>query len=415
MKKLYTLCLCAVLCACGGNAKQQASATHEKMEEEKQTIQENISGKSETTAMKQKPTEILNIDFKQTYPKKGIDLEEIADVSYIPLETTDRSLVQAIRQIEISDSIIIIGDYSNAVIAFDRQGKFLWSFNKQGGGPEEYNTLTTLCVDFNKKEIYILDFYTRYRIMVYSFEGKFIRRLKLDQMVWPSNLYDYDKEYLIAYDIYNETETNANKRPYILIDKQNGKVSSLPIKLKKRNSNSNWIQKGDQYYVHKHVIEPIIKSEEGVVISDFALDTIYSYNNHRLAPIAIRKNTDESILSTISVYGDRYSILNVIKRTKDTRGQYTGTADSKLLLLDKAKGTIHDASLIPSDMEIKNTPAWERYKQNLPNDNMCIMQLRIETLSNLLKENRLRGKLKEVALSLEEDANPVLMIAHLKR
>ena len=33
MRKLYTLCLCAVLCACGGNGKQQAPATTEKIVE----------------------------------------------------------------------------------------------------------------------------------------------------------------------------------------------------------------------------------------------------------------------------------------------------------------------------------------------------------------------------------------------
>lgn len=39
MKKIHTLCLCAILCACGGNAKQQASATIENAIEEKQTPQ----------------------------------------------------------------------------------------------------------------------------------------------------------------------------------------------------------------------------------------------------------------------------------------------------------------------------------------------------------------------------------------
>ena len=39
-------------------------------------------------------------------------MEEIANVSYIPLETTDKSLIQTILKIDMSDNIIIIGDYS---------------------------------------------------------------------------------------------------------------------------------------------------------------------------------------------------------------------------------------------------------------------------------------------------------------
>ena len=402
--KFYPILLCAALCACGGgNAKQPVAD----VETTKDTMQ--------VTKGVSKPGGIPYLDFNKKYPSKDICLEEIANVSYIPLETTDKSLIQTILKIDMSDNIIIIGDYSNAVIAFDKQGKFLWSFNKRGGGPEEYNAIITLCVDFDKKEIYILDLYTRYRIMVYSFDGKFIRRLKLDQKVWPSNLYNYDKDYLIAYDIYNETESNANKRPYILINKQNGKVSSIPIKLKKRNSNASWIQKGEQFYIHKHVIEPIIKTEKGVIISDFALDTIYNYQNHHLTPIAIRKNIDESVLSSITAYGSRYSFLNFIERSKNSKGQYEGTTDSKLFLIDKKEGTVYDASIIPSDMKIKNTPIWERYKQDLPNDNLLIKQLSVELLSRLSEENKLKGTLKEVASKLKEDDNPVLMIVHLKR
>ena len=39
MRKLYTLYLCAILCACGGNGMQQASATPEEIVEETRTSQ----------------------------------------------------------------------------------------------------------------------------------------------------------------------------------------------------------------------------------------------------------------------------------------------------------------------------------------------------------------------------------------
>ena len=84
-------------------------------------------------------------------------------------------------------------------------------------------------------------------------------------------------------------------------------------------------------------------------------------------------------------------------------------------MIDKKEGTVYDASIIPSDMKIKNTPIWERYKQDLPNDNLLIKQLSVELLSRLSEENKLKGTLKEIASKLKEDDNPVLMIVHLKR
>ena len=107
--------------------------------------------------------------------------------------------------------------------------------------------------------------------------------------------------------------------------------------------------------------------------------------------------------------------MNFIERSKDSKGQYEGTTDSKLFLIDKKEGTVYDASIIPSDTKIKNTPIWERYKQDLPNDNLLIKQLSVELLSRLSEENKLKGTLKEVASKLKEDDNPVLMIVHLKR
>ena len=99
--KFYPILLCAALCACGGgNAKQPVAD----VETTKDTMQ--------VTKGVSKPGGIPYLDFNKKYPSKDICLEEIANVSYIPLETTDKSLIQTILKIDMSDNIIIIGDYS---------------------------------------------------------------------------------------------------------------------------------------------------------------------------------------------------------------------------------------------------------------------------------------------------------------
>ena len=111
MRKLYTLCLCAVLCACGGNGKQQTSTTSEKATEEKQTSMYPI-----------------HIPFEEGMEvEREVKLSEIADsVTYIRLETTDEGLVRGFQPslMRCTSKYFIFGEFQN-VIQFTRDGKFV--------------------------------------------------------------------------------------------------------------------------------------------------------------------------------------------------------------------------------------------------------------------------------------------------
>lgn len=50
------------------------------------------------------------IDVNKEYPVKRIDIHELADVTYIPLETTENSLLQTFAGGAISDSGIVAFD-----------------------------------------------------------------------------------------------------------------------------------------------------------------------------------------------------------------------------------------------------------------------------------------------------------------
>ena len=96
------------------------------------------------------------IDLNKDYPTKRIDIHEIADVEYIPLETNEQSLIGNTDFQAISDKYIIIGDMKYfQIIIFDRQGKFIRCINKRGQGPGEYNSFYAFDVDFDKEEIFI--------------------------------------------------------------------------------------------------------------------------------------------------------------------------------------------------------------------------------------------------------------------
>ena len=97
------------------------------------------------------------IDLEKEYPVKRIDIHEIADVEYIPLETTDESVLMNGWEKSISDKYIILADTGNGTyrfLIFDRQGKYIRTIDRQGQGPGEYLNFTSFDVDFEKEEIY---------------------------------------------------------------------------------------------------------------------------------------------------------------------------------------------------------------------------------------------------------------------
>ena len=96
---------------------------------------------------------VIDIDKARDYPVKRIEIREVADVEYIPLETTKKSLVATyvIQGYHVSDKYIVLFQDGRDILLFDRSGKYLWTVNRRGGGPEEYHRISSLAVDFAEK------------------------------------------------------------------------------------------------------------------------------------------------------------------------------------------------------------------------------------------------------------------------
>ena len=118
------------------------------------------------------------INTNKKYPFKEIILNDLADITYIPIETNDHVLINnGINALShFSDKYIIIVNYkSYDCYIFDRNGKIINFFNHKGQGPNEYLNIIGITADEVKKEIYIVDHPQKHRILVYSFDGDFIR------------------------------------------------------------------------------------------------------------------------------------------------------------------------------------------------------------------------------------------------
>ena len=115
----------------------------------------------------QNPHELLLSDFGE-------------EVTYIPLETLDESLVKlgSSSKMVVTDKYILVGENSAPLLCFDRAtGKFLHKIGSVGQGPGEYSGSTDMEVDAEAKRIYFRANPTQYHC--YDFGGKFLNTITL--------------------------------------------------------------------------------------------------------------------------------------------------------------------------------------------------------------------------------------------
>ena len=121
------------------------------------------------------------IDVLSTPKSIMTNLSDIAtDIEYIPLQTTDNSLISRINSIKVTGNYIYVVNGSlDKLFCFDKSGKYLFQLDKKGRGPEEYEYLTDFDVDMNST---ILAVYSRKDILLYKQTDKgfiFMNRLSL--------------------------------------------------------------------------------------------------------------------------------------------------------------------------------------------------------------------------------------------
>ncbi|OEK04601.1 hypothetical protein BFP71_14160 [Roseivirga misakiensis] len=97
---------------------------------------------------------ILKVKIDSKSPKTEFS-KQIATLSILGLEETERSLLDGIsRLIQTEEDIIIFDDQLLTGYRFNKQGKFLNSINSVGKGPNEYEQITDVIYRNNNIEIY---------------------------------------------------------------------------------------------------------------------------------------------------------------------------------------------------------------------------------------------------------------------
>lgn len=349
----------------------------------------------------------IAVDLRASYPQKELILQDFMDVEYIALETSGEFLCQG-RVLDIGKNIILVmNDIDDGdIFVFDRSGKGIRKINRRGNGGEEYTTIWGVVLDEDSEEIFVNDVVAR-NVMVYDLYGKFKRRLQHNEEIRYNNIYSFNRECLIC-EVTNDSQA-PDKTPFIIISKQNGHaVNKTHISYKQKKSTT--IDSNNRLFIF-YPYSPILPFHGNWILSEASSDTVFCLlQDYSMIPFIARIPSVQSMNPEVFLFPkiliDRYYFMEKVKKENNFL-----TID---LVYDTQEKAMFEYALYNNDYS--NKQRVNMVTCEAKNDEIAFWQ-KIESyeIVESYKKGELKGKLKEIAIGLEEDANPVIMLAKNKR
>ena len=363
---------------------------------------------------KQSTEDFIVVDVTKNYSsKKELILQDFMDVEYIVLETNDDFTNQGIAEY-IGEKFILVKNRINDgnIFVYDRSGKALRKINRKGQSGEEYIYIYGIALDENSEEMFINDRPSK-KIVVYDLYGNFKRSFKHKEgggSLYYTDMFNYDKDHLICYDGYNE------ESPFVLVSKQDGSITKeikIPFKEKKApGAIKNDEASGTTFRVGPKPYRKIITYNGNWILSELSSDTVYSFlPDYTLQPFLVRtppvQSMDPEIFLMLRLFSDRYYFMETMENTFNFK---TSKGFSKTFMAyDKQEKSLFNYTVFNSDYSIKK----EIYMNLLRPVNHEIeswQPLEAFQLVESYEKGELKGRLKEIAATLDKEDNPVIML-----
>ena len=371
---------------------------------------------------KQKDSDgLIRVDVSKSYPKKELILQDLFDIEYVPLETTDEFLTSGVP-VALTEDVLMVRDVTRFLTGnlflFDREGKPVKKINRKGEGGEEYLNTMSVVLDDQKNEIFV-DNYLGRRVMIYDLDGNFKRSFEHIEGRSYERLGNLNQDYLICHD--GSLETMEKRNFFMIVSKQDGKVKEIQIPYDK--TIFPMITQGDAiYFIYN---ESQIPYKGDWFLMEPSSDTIYCYSkDHVLKPFIVRTPTIQLMEPQIFLYPgaqtDRFCFMQAVKKEFEffepgKRFEFYRTE----LVYDKLEDKIYEYTLRHSDFldDRHFSMVYDNNAIIFLNSNQYAFLMRFEApdLVEAYNDGKLRGPLKEIASSLDEEDNPVILIAKYKR
>ena len=358
--------------------------------------------------------ELVTINVESDYPEKELILQDFVDVEYVPLETNDEFINKGwVKAVGKNLLAIVNGGTDGDIFLYDRTtGKGIRKINRKGQGGEEYTQITQIVLDEKQNEMFIVD-YPRQKFMVYNLEGKFLRSFNFDENSYYSFVYPYDKAHLIVYkDCAHHGQ--PEKSCHAIISKQDGKTIrelSLPYEELEDIRYTGMHEKyGEITAVPAHYLT--VPARKDWYLASISSDTIYRHlPNGDKHPYMVRtpsiNSMDPEVFLFPKMMTERYDFLVSIKKKMEDNFSFPSTN----LIYDKQEKSTYTYIIRNADFEGSNVALWE---SSLSPEIASYRTLHAHELVEAYEKGKLKGKLKEIASTLDEEDNGVVMLLKQK-
>ena len=358
--------------------------------------------------------ELVTINVESDYPEKELILQDFVDVEYIPLETNDEFINKGwVKAVGKNLLAIVNGGTDGDIFLYERStGKGIRKINRKGQGGEEYTQITQIVLDEEQNEMFIVD-YPRQKFMVYNLEGKFLRSFNFDENSYYSFVYPYDKAHLIVYkDCAHHGQ--PEKSCHAIISKQDGKTIrelSLPYEELEDIRYTGMHEKyGEITAVPAHYLT--VPARKDWYLASISSDTIYRHlPNGDKHPYMVRtpsiNSMDPEVFLFPKMMTERYDFLVSIKKKMEDNFSFPSTN----LIYDKQEKSTYTYIIRNADFEGSNVALWE---SSLSPEIASYRTLHAHELVEAYEQGKLKGRLKEIASTLDEEDNGVIMLLKQK-
>ncbi len=351
---------------------------------------------------------MMTIDVETSYPKKELVIDDLWEMEYIALETDSTFLVSGGQPQYVGETKLgFVDNRTGNLMFFDaKTGKKAFFINRRGAGPEEYKSVGALVMDEEAGEIFawtILDGI----FQVYDEHGNHLRTLPMhnkrkDEYLYITDFINLDDDRLLC--------SSHNIKGYAVHYLQNKKtglttiIDSIPNE--RYVSEYIFAQKDGVTYSTAPNLTPFVHTSEGLVYADHSKDTLYRMTDGMTpSPFIVRiprvKDTEPNKILRFDNETDDWMFLSSIEMAYDF-SKNEGMHQTNFGV-EKASGEIFELTFVHPDYEGQEYSPTALNARYYPSGELI----------TALEEGKLKGKLKDIASTLDEEDNGVVML--LKR
>lgn len=366
-------------------------------------------------AGKDTDNEVLQIDLNAKHSSIRLNLKDIADVTYIKLASNTDFLVRSRALVCNENYILTKGGGTGEILMFDREGQPVRKFSHYGNGPHEYNYITNLRVDEKRGEIYVHDVFSR-KIVVYDLNGEYIRELASGDARF---IYNFNDD---AFLVYN-TETNrvnSDLKPYFsILAKNDGEIQKkidIPFSSGKKYDLTVTKEGDGGHFSYTAMHLPVVRNSEGYILNELSSDTIYQYSyDGVLTPVMLRTPAISSMSAPVFLqYGietSKYVFLTWISVDESNERDMFPEIN---WVYNKENGDINEYEIRNDDYPDAKIVLSSHLVNCDMQSGYGISRFNADELLEAYQEGKLYGELKDLASSLKDEDNDVLILYKFK-